>query len=171
MKRSLSPFLRKSGLAAHVLLSVGWIGAVVAYLSLAFTGITAEDRDVVRGAYLSMELIGWRVIVPLSLAGLVSGLVLSLATEWGLLRHYWIVVKLAMTTVGTAILLAHMPRVSEMAEIVRRPDFALPVVDGGTLQTALLVHAAGGLALLTGIVLVSVFKPWGKTLWSRPRPS
>ena len=41
-----------------------------------------------RGAYLAMDLIGWFVIVPLSLASLLTGLVQALGTTWGLFRHY-----------------------------------------------------------------------------------
>jgi len=78
---------------AHVTLSAGWLGAVVAYLALAIAGLTSHDAGMVHAAYLAMNLIGQLIIVPLSLAALLTGLVQSLATEWGLFRHYWIVVK------------------------------------------------------------------------------
>ena len=81
---SMRPRLRKFTLTAHVTFSVGWLGAVVAYLALAIAGLTRQDAQVVRAAFLSMELIGWFVIVPLSLAALFTGLVQSLGTEWGL---------------------------------------------------------------------------------------
>lgn len=158
----LSPPLRKLTLTLHVVLSLGWLGAVVAYVSLAITGVTGTDVERVRGAFLSMELVGWRVIVPLSVAGLASGLVMSATTEWGFFRHYWVIAKLAMTAVGTGILLAHMPRVSEMARMAER---ALPLADASMLPKQLLLHAAGGLVLLVVIATISVFKPWGKTRW------
>ena len=81
---SMTPRLRKFTLTAHVTFSVGWLGAVVACLALAIAGLTRQDAQVVRAAFLSMELIGWFVIVPLSLAALFTGLVQSLGTEWGL---------------------------------------------------------------------------------------
>ena len=158
----LSPPLRKLTLTLHIVLSLGWLGAVIAYVSVAITGVTATDVENVRGAFLSMELIGWRVIVPLSIAGLASGLVMSATTEWGLFRHYWVIAKLAMTAVGTGILLAHMPRVSEMA---RMAEHALPLADANMLPKQLLLHAVGGLLLLVVIATISVFKPWGKTRW------
>ena len=39
----------------HVTSSVGWLGAVA--------GLTSQDVQIVRAAYLAMELIGWFVIV------------------------------------------------------------------------------------------------------------
>jgi hypothetical protein len=70
-------------------LSVGWLGSVVAYLALAIVGLTSHDAQTVRAVYLSMEVIGWFVIVPFSLAALAAGLVESLGTPWGLSRHWF----------------------------------------------------------------------------------
>src|SRR5918999_1675119 len=93
---TMSPALRKLVLTAHVACSVGWLGAVAAFMSLAVAGLASDDLDVVRGAYLTMELTGWFVVVPLALASLVTGLVQSLGTNWGLFLHYWVFFKLAI---------------------------------------------------------------------------
>jgi hypothetical protein len=158
----LSSPLRKLALTMHVVLSLGWLGAVIAYVALAITGVSGTEINEVRAAFVSMELIGWRVIVPLSIGGLASGLVMSATTEWGFFRHYWVIAKLVMTAVGTGILLAHMPRVSEMARTVTLPDASM-------LPKQLLLHAVGGLVLLLAIASISVFKPWGKTPWFHAR--
>ena len=73
---------RKLNLTAHVTSSVGWIGAVAAFLALAIAGLTSHDAHMVRVAYPAMELIARFVIVPLALASLVSGLIQSLGTPW-----------------------------------------------------------------------------------------
>lgn len=160
---------KKLTLTLHVVLSLGWLGAVVAYVALAITGVSGTDVEKVRAAFLSMELVGWRVIVPLSIGGLASGLLMSATTQWGFFRHYWVIAKLAMTAVGTGILLAHMPRVSEMARIAEHAVPSLPLADASMLPKQLLLHAAGGLVLLVVIATISVFKPWGKTPWFRAR--
>jgi hypothetical protein len=49
---------------------VGWLGAVVVFLGLAFIGLTSRDARVVRGAYLVMEPAAWAVLVPLGFASL-----------------------------------------------------------------------------------------------------
>lgn len=153
--------LRKSTLTAHVVSSVGWLGAVVAYLALAVTGLTSESAVEVRSAYSSMETIGWLVIVPLCLVSFSTGLVQSLGTEWGLFRHWWIVVKFGLTTVSTIILLLHMPAVSRVATMAA--EMTLPVLPPGVLRMQLLIHAAGGLVVLLAITAISIFKPWGRT--------
>ena len=60
----VTPGLRKFALTAHVTSSVGWLGAVAAFLALAVVGLIGRDAQTVRASYLSMELIGWYVIVP-----------------------------------------------------------------------------------------------------------
>jgi hypothetical protein len=102
---TLPTLWRKAALFAHVACSVGWMGAVVAYLALALGGLRSRDLEVARSAYLSMELVGWTVIVPFSLLTLLSGLLESLGTEWGLFRHYWVAVKFLMASVGSIVLL------------------------------------------------------------------
>ncbi len=156
---------RRANLVLHVILSVGWLGAVLAYLPLAITGLTSVDPDTVKGTYRAMEQIGWFAIVPLSLGAFISGLIQSLITDWGLFRHYWIVVKLLLTVVSTTVLMLHMPLVSRVASMAS--TMTLPLAPPGTLQKQLLFHAAGGLAVLVVITVISIFKPWGRTPFGR----
>src|SRR5919107_6459579 len=102
---TISPRLRRLALTVHVGSSVGWLGAVAAFLALAVVGLTSDDAETVRGAYLVMEPAAWFVLVPLAFASLVTGLVQSLGTAWGLFRHYWILFKLLITVFATTILL------------------------------------------------------------------
>ena len=71
----MSPDVRKLALTAHITASVGWLGAVAAFLALAVVGVTSEDAQVVRSAYIAMGLTGSFVIVPLSFVSLLTGLV------------------------------------------------------------------------------------------------
>ena len=85
---TMAPGLRKFALTVHLTASVGWLGAVVAYLSLGVSAVTSQDAPTVRAAWIAMEVTGWFAIVPLTLASLLTGLVMSLGTPWGLFRHY-----------------------------------------------------------------------------------
>src|SRR6266498_3112087 len=106
---TMKPSLRKFVRTSHVTVTVGWLGAVAGFLALAITGVTSRDTQLVRAAYLAMDLITRFVIVPLSLIPLLlTGPVLSLGTPWGLFRHYWIVVKLVINILSTILLLIHM---------------------------------------------------------------
>src|SRR5829696_3094775 len=98
------PSLRKLALTAHVAASVGWLGAVAAFLALAIVGLSSDDPQTVRGAYLVMEPAAKMILVPLAVASLATGLVQGLLTPWGMVRHYWVVFKLVITVFATAVL-------------------------------------------------------------------
>ena len=84
---AMTAHLSKFALTAHIISSVGWFGAVAAFLVLSVAGRTSQDAEVVRSSYLAMNLIGLFVIVPLSLAALLTGLIQSLGTHWGTGRN------------------------------------------------------------------------------------
>ena len=118
----MNPVWRKIALSTHVTASVGWLGAVVAFLVLAVIGLRGDGGEgTVRSAYVSMEAMGWYVIVPFSLASLISGLIQSLGTQWGLFRHYWVVAKLFITVGASALLLLHMTVMAKVAEAADVP--------------------------------------------------
>ena len=162
---TMTPRLRKFALTAHVTSSVGWLGAVAAFLALAIAGLTSRDAQIVRSAYLSMELTGWFVIVPFSLASLVTGLVQSLGTTWGLFRHYWILAKLLISIFATILLLVHMQPVSHVASVAA--DTTLSSGDLRGLRIQLLADAGAALVVLLVATTLSVYKPQGRTPYGR----
>src|SRR5579859_6447425 len=104
--------VRTFTLAAHIAFSVGWIGAVVVFLAFVAAGMMTPDASMVRMVWLALQLSGWFAIVPLALAALLTGLVMSLGTRWGLFRHYWTLFSLVLTMVATAVLVVNMQTVS-----------------------------------------------------------
>ena len=155
---TMPPGLRKFVLTVHLTCSVGWIGAVVAYLALGVAAVTSQDVQTVRAAWIAMEVTGWVVIVPLALAALLTGLVMALGTPWGVFRHYWVLITLVLTIMATVVLLLHMPTVSALAAVARTADDADLGGLGGDL-----VHAGGGLLVLLVITVLNVYKPPGLT--------
>src|SRR6476469_7788565 len=101
----MPPNARKLALATHVATTVGSLGAVAAFLALALSGLASQDAGIRHAVYPAMELITWFVIVPVILASLLSGIVSSVGTPWGLFRHYWVVVKLLLTVFAAVVLL------------------------------------------------------------------
>lgn len=116
---AMLPALRKLSISVHIAVSVGWIGAAGAYLVLVGAGMTTVEPLTLRAAWIGMELIGWYLIVPLALTSLGTGLLLAMATSWGVFRHYWVLASLVLTTVATLVLLQHMPTVSAAARAAR----------------------------------------------------
>jgi hypothetical protein len=158
---TMTPNLRKLALTAHVTSSVGWLGAVAGFLALAVAGLTSRDAQIVRSAYTVMELTGWFVIVPLCLASLLTGVVLSLGTEWGLFRHYWVLVKLLMTVPATILLLVHMQPIGYISVAAAKTTFSR--ADIGGLSVQVVVFAGAALLVLLAATILSVFKPRGMT--------
>jgi hypothetical protein len=156
----MAPRLRKFALAAHIALSVGWIGAVAGYIALDVTAATGQDARTLRGVYLAMEVIAWYVIVPLALAALLTGLVMSLGTRWGLFRYYWVLISLLLTIFATVVLLVETQTISHYAVVASDP-----ATSGEELRAlgSTLVHSVGGTIVLLVIVVLNVYKPRGMT--------
>ena len=163
---TMTPRLRKFALTAHVTSSVGWLGAVAGFLALAVAGLTSQDAQTVRAAYLAMELTGWFVIVPLSLASLLTGLVQSLGTTWGLFRHYWVLVKLLLTVFATIVLLLHMQTLSYLAGVAAETTLSSADLRGLRNPSPVL-HAGGALLVLLVATTLAVYKPRGMTRYGR----
>jgi hypothetical protein len=159
----LTPRLRKLALTAHVAASVGWLGAVGAFLALGVVALTSDDPETVRAAYLVMEPAAWLVLVPLALASLLSGLVQSLGTTWGVFRHYWVVFKLVINVFATIVLLLYMETFSSMANVAADPRADLDAVRNASP----VLHGALALLLLLVATSLAVYKPQGVTRYGR----
>jgi hypothetical protein len=154
-------------LSAHLVVSLGWLGAIAPYLALGLSAVTSRDPQTVRAAWFAMELVGWYAIVPLALASLFTGVIMGVGTPWGLFRHYWVLVSLLLTIFAVTGLLLHMPTVSHMARLAQEADAANLVGGlGGDL-----FHATVGLLILLVIQVLNVFKPAGMTRhgWRKQR--
>jgi len=162
---NLTPRLRKLALTAHVTSSVGWLGAVVVFLALAVVAVTSDDPETVRGAYLVMEPSAWLVLVPLAFATLLTGVIVSLGTPWGLVRHYWVLAKLLISAFSTVVLLMYMGTFRAMADVAADPGADVAAVR----SLSPILHAGAALVVLLAAVVLSVHKPRGTTRYARRR--
>jgi hypothetical protein len=159
------PPLRKAVVTAHVVTSVGWLGAEAVLLVLAASVLAGADPG---AAYPAAWLIGWTMLGPLSVAAWVVGVVSAIGTPWGLLRYRWVVTKLALTTVMTGLVVFRLlPNLRAAADLYA-PGAGGPL-DGGTAaalpqadRVGLLVASSVATALLVFTTAVSVYKPWGR---------
>jgi hypothetical protein len=160
----MPPRVRTFALTAHVASSVSWLGAVAAFLALAVAGLTSDDTQMVRAAYVATELITWFVIVPLAFGSLLTGLIVSLGTQWGLFRHYWVLMKFMLTILATVLLLLHTQPIGVLAGVAREASWSKDV---GQLQIQLVGDASAALLALLVNVTLSVYKPQGMTAYGR----
>ena len=161
----MSPWLRKLALTAHITASVGWFGAVAAFLALALAGLRSSDPDMVRAADRAMDVTAQVLILPLCVASLVTGLIQSLGSTWGLFRHYWIVFKLVLTIASTLILLLHMSPIAQLGRLAAAGRIAGEAERAIRVQLA--VDAGAALVVLLVCTILSVYKPRGVTRYGQ----
>ena len=151
-------------LAVHVLVAVGWFGLVVAKLILEIWAATTPEREVARVAYQFMAVLDRAMFPPAALGTLLTGVILSVGTAWGLFQHYWIVVKLVLTVAvvltGVIFVGAWTQQAIAMSSGSGAATATSPVI--GAAPT-LLIYAAVAHALMLGAAtVISVYKPWGR---------
>ena len=161
----MTPAVRKLALTVHVLASVGWLGAVAAFLVLAIAGLTKDDAQIVRGCYVAMELTTRYAIVPLCFASLLTGLVSSLGSTWGLFRHYWVAIKLTLTILATIVLLVHTRPIRYVAEVAAQRSLARH--DLREVRMQLVADAGAAVVVLIVNTVLAVYKPRGLTRYGR----
>lgn len=161
-RQRLPPRARKIALTIHVAVSVGWLGSSYTMLVLGMSGLLATDPDFRIASYEIMHLFDRAVNIPLGFSMLLSGLVSSLWTTWGLVRHRWVLTKLMISTVVLIITpILSVPRVLDIIDQLRAgtetPGLAIEII----------AISIGTVVALTAVTAVSIFKPWGRTRWGR----
>ena len=154
---TLPPPVRRFMLTVHITASIGWLGAIAAYIALNVPAVTSTDPQLVRAAYLMMEPVAVYGIVPLAVLSLITGIVQSLGTPWGLFRHYWVVISLILTAFATLVLILHMRDVRALADMASDPTTDMRTVGGD------LFHSIGGLIVLLIPLWLNMYKPRGLT--------
>lgn len=116
--------VRQVWMILHVACSVGWLGVLAACLTLRLSGQGAAATTLTEALFL-----------PATLLVLLTGVVLGLGTRWGLVKFYWVLVKLLVALVLVAV-----------ANLVFPDSAALTFL---TLATSL-------------ALVLSILKPWGR---------
>ena len=146
---------RKAVLVLHIASVGSWLGIDVVMAVLVFTAIGTDDLGTKALSFRALELVA---VWPMTISGLtclVTGVVLALGSKYGLVRYWWVVVKLALNLLlSMLVLVALRPGVNDMAEQARNQD---PALNPGDLVFPPIVSPT----LLMVAVVLSVFKPWG----------
>ncbi|MGY6651302.1 hypothetical protein ACXIZN_03965 [Amycolatopsis sp. TRM77291] len=163
---TLTPRWRKLVLVVHVVSSLGWLGITMVNTVLTFTSVFTGDPRRQHAAILMMDQVGGYLLLPVSMTALVSGIVLSLGTKWGLIRYKWVAIKLVLTLIAAGLtLFSLLPGIRELAaaaestldgvfvEAGRRVDGFYPIIVSTTMYVTMTV--------------LSVYKPGGKTPYGR----
>ncbi|MEU9736688.1 DUF2269 domain-containing protein [Streptomyces sp. NPDC048002] len=153
----LSRPARRATLVVHVVASAAWLGLSLGLLALGATAANTASAATVEASVRAMKLLADWLLLPAALLTLLSGLLLSLGTVWGLARHKWVYTKFWLTlATTTATVFALRPGV----------DSAVTAVSaGGSLPDPgdVLFGPAVSLTAYVFMTAVSVLKPWGPT--------
>jgi hypothetical protein len=157
---------RKGVLLVHVASAGVWLGIDVVMGVLVFRALLSDDDRTKALSFQALELVAVGPLLATGLVCLASGLLLGLSSRYGLVRYWWVVAKLVLNLILTAlVLVALAPEVAAHAEQARQFDAGLPVpLEVGQLIFPPIVSPA---ALLVAMVL-AVFKPWGRIRRSGP---
>jgi hypothetical protein len=150
---------RRLGLIFHVGLSVSWLGVAIAFVVLGSVALVSNHEGTVRAIYVTMAPLALWVLLPLAVAALIVGVVHAWRSPVGLLNHWWVVVKLAITAVWVLFLFLYLPTFHLMS--TRAEDLTVPVDDIRTLSPVL--HAAVASAGLVLALALSILRPHGRT--------
>ena len=163
-ERRWSPEAFKLLLTAHLIVSVGWLGVVIAKIALKLFAMTTGDPAVYDALYLATGRLNL-AFPPLAIGTIATGVLLSLGTKWGLIRHYWVATKIVLTfgVIITAVQLGtRIPRPSGRA----MDDGASPGLLASPMAL-LLALSITHLLMLVAATILSTYKPWGKTWFGR----
>lgn len=154
---------RKALLLFHVLSSVSWIGVDLAMGVLAYRGLATDDPEELAVIYRALEMFCVPLLLTLGLLSLVSGIWLGLGTRFGLVRYWWVVVKLAISLVLlTLVLIALRPTLIEGAAQAAVVDGSLPerLTD---VRRNMIFPPVVSTTALAFVTWLGVYKPWGVT--------
>ena len=151
-------------LSLHLLFIVGWMGGAMCMLVLGIYGVNAEQGEQLYITYDIMHAVDEVMLKYSAIGTLVTGVLLSVKTHWGLTKHYWIIVKEAVTVglimfgvfglsdwLGEAVMIT----ATEKAGALQDPEFVLN-------SRRLIAGAAINILWMAVLIAISYFKPWGK---------
>jgi uncharacterized membrane protein len=157
---------RRAALVVHVIASAGWLGLTLGLLALGITAATTRSPAAVESSVRAMKLFADWLLLPVAFLTLLSGLLLSLGTVWGLARYRWVYTKFWLTlATTTATVFALRPGVNSAVTAVAAGG---PLPDAGDVLFGPVVS----LSAYVFMTVMSVLKPWGPTRRGRrPRAS
>ena len=139
--------MRRAVLTAHILCSVALLGDVAGFLAVAIRAATTDDPALEAASYELLEMFSLVFGIPLSFGALITGVLLTRVSKWGIRRHRWVTVKLGL--IVSVIL---------MGSFVLGPTTA-SMQQGGDAGLALILGSAYDVLALSLAVGISVYKP------------
>ncbi len=141
--------VRKGALAVHIIATGAWIGIDVVMGVLVFTAELTDDGALRILCLQALRLVTVWPMLSTAALSLASGVLLGLGTKYGILRYWWVLLKLILNIVLMVLVFFLLrPGVAEAAQTGAVGQMLFPPI----VSTSALVFA----------VILSVYKPWGR---------
>jgi hypothetical protein len=168
----LRPKPRKALVAAHAVAAACWIGVALTFVAMAVVAMSTNDIHTTRVTYELMAAFDITLLPWANFATFLTGIALGITTKWGLIRYYWVAAKIA---VAVGILMMAFGFLHDSLERAGQEATVLVATGGTTAQLSsasdVVLWGFGCSTLgLVGALLLSLYKPGGRTRYSR-RPS
>jgi uncharacterized membrane protein len=151
---------RKTILVLHIVAGGSWFGLDVAMAVLIFTAIGTDSAAVRADVLQSLQLVTVWPMFCAAMLSLITGIQLGLGSKYGLVRYWWVAVKLVLNLVlCTLILIALQPGLGDVAQYGR--DLAAGTATDRDMSD-LFFPPIVSLSALTFATILSVAKPWGR---------
>lgn len=154
-----APALRKLILLTHIAAGGAWLGLDLALAALVFTAFIADGAAAASAAVSLAAFATWPLII-VSLVALGSGILLGIGSKYGLVRYWWVLVKLVLTVVlATLVAFVLAPGMDAVRGLGL---IALVAGDDPAMPATMLYPPIVSTTAVTFAMVLSVFKPWGR---------
>jgi uncharacterized membrane protein len=152
--------LRKTVLLLHIVAGGTWFGLDVAMAVLIFTAIGTDSAAVRAHTLQSLGLVTVWPMFSAAMLSLITGILLGLGSKYGLIRYWWVAIKLALN-----LLLATLVVTALRGEVANAASLSSQLAGGADAEwnfTNMLYPPIVSPTALTIAFLLAIFKPWGR---------
>ncbi|WP_189211349.1 hypothetical protein [Actinokineospora fastidiosa] len=154
----LSTTARRTWLLTHIAAAGIWLGIDVVLAILVGTALLTSDPILTESAFRALEVFAVGPLIAVSLITFGTGVVLGWGTKYGLVRYWWVAVKLGLNTILTLLIIFGLsPTLHETATMA-----AVYATDGAPDISGLVAPPIVSTTAVLAATALSVFKPWGR---------
>jgi hypothetical protein len=161
---------RQALVAFHAVTSAAWLGVAVMFVALSGLALSAANVRDAQTIYETMAFFDQTMLPMATMAATTSGFALGVTTQWGIVRHWWVLIKvvLSFAVLGIAFGFLHDALERAAAEAADLAAVGGAVADVTSSGQVVLGGFMLALVSLVGAMLLSLYKPRGMTPWARP---
>ncbi|PFH92690.1 hypothetical protein [Bacillus sp. AFS088145] len=163
-KKKLNLTKKNILVSVHVLAVCAWFGGTLSLIILGLYLKNAQNSEQLIYTLSSMHIIDENLLKYPALATLVTGILLSVWTQWGLVKHYWVVIKLVLTVL---IILIGIFLINDwFAYLVKTAEgLGVSALNQNKFEStwlSIIITGIFNLSCLAFMTFITYFKPFGK---------